>query len=241
MAIMTAPVFAPDANSVTSREGNTRGGGKKRSELICGEQKKYRPRFPSICANPRHVEWVRKSLGREGRLTGSLPLSPEPNQARSECGFPASPAMGSGGRERLTGARGPSGLFDRAWGPSDLPHEATKAQVSRPVLFYEGRNHVILHFHIPGQAFPSDRDGRKTPVFGLTVRTEEDFAADPRLIPGAIRRSHQGRPPTGAAISPAHPAIVVWHARGRGKLAQGDSGPGLAPRRRVGGDARRRL
>ncbi len=30
----------------------------------------------------------------------------------------------------------------------------------------------------------------KTPVL-IDVRTDEDFAADPRLIPGAVRHSHQ--------------------------------------------------
>ena len=29
----------------------------------------------------------------------------------------------------------------------------------------------------------------KTPVL-IDVRTDEDFAADPRLIPGAVRRNH---------------------------------------------------
>ena len=36
----------------------------------------------------------------------------------------------------------------------------------------------------------------------IDVRTEEDFAADPRLIPGAVRRAH-GSAPAGPASSRA--------------------------------------
>src|SRR6202040_2744125 len=57
----------------------------------------------------------------------------------------------------------------------------------------------------------------KTPVL-IDVRTDEDFAADPRLIPGAIRRSHQEAADWGEEFS-GRSAIVVC-LRGQ-KLAQG--------------------
>jgi rhodanese-related sulfurtransferase len=57
----------------------------------------------------------------------------------------------------------------------------------------------------------------KTPVL-IDVRTEKDFAADPRLIPGAVRRSHEASPDWGEEFS-GRPAIVVC-LRGQ-KLAEG--------------------
>src|SRR5258708_3305601 len=57
----------------------------------------------------------------------------------------------------------------------------------------------------------------KTPIV-IDVRTEEDFAADPRLIPGAVRRSHQDAADWRGEFA-GHPAIVVC-IRGE-KLAQG--------------------
>jgi rhodanese-related sulfurtransferase len=57
----------------------------------------------------------------------------------------------------------------------------------------------------------------KTPVL-IDVRTDEDFAADPRLIPGAVRRSHQDAADWSGEFA-GHPAIVVC-MRGE-KLAQG--------------------
>ena len=39
----------------------------------------------------------------------------------------------------------------------------------------------------------------------IDVRTDEDFAADPRLIPGSIRRPH-AESQLGAASSPADPS-----------------------------------
>jgi rhodanese-related sulfurtransferase len=52
----------------------------------------------------------------------------------------------------------------------------------------------------------------------IDVRTDEDFAADPRLIPGAVRRSHEQAADWGEEFS-GRPAIVVC-LRGQ-KLAQG--------------------
>ena len=56
-----------------------------------------------------------------------------------------------------------------------------------------------------------------TPVL-IDVRTDEDFAADPRLIPGAVRRSHEDAADWGEEFS-GRSAIVVCQ-RGA-KLAQG--------------------
>ena len=52
----------------------------------------------------------------------------------------------------------------------------------------------------------------------IDVRTDEDFAADPRLIPGAVRRSHQTAAHWGGEFS-GRPAIVVCQ-RGL-KLSEG--------------------
>jgi rhodanese-related sulfurtransferase len=52
----------------------------------------------------------------------------------------------------------------------------------------------------------------------IDVRTDEDFAADPRLIPGAVRRNHNEAPDWGEEFS-GRPAVVVC-LRGQ-KLAQG--------------------
>jgi rhodanese-related sulfurtransferase len=52
----------------------------------------------------------------------------------------------------------------------------------------------------------------------VDVRTDEDFAADPRLIPGAVRRNHQAAADWGGDYA-GRPAIVAC-LRGQ-KLAQG--------------------
>ncbi|MDB5582754.1 MAG: sulfurtransferase, partial [Bradyrhizobium sp.] len=52
----------------------------------------------------------------------------------------------------------------------------------------------------------------------IDVRTDEDFAADPRLIPGAVRRNHQQAADWGGEFS-GRSAIVVC-LRGQ-KLAEG--------------------
>jgi len=58
----------------------------------------------------------------------------------------------------------------------------------------------------------------KTPVL-IDVRTDEDFARDPRLIPGAIRRSHEDAGAWSGEFADSGPAIIVC-MRGA-KLAQG--------------------
>jgi rhodanese-related sulfurtransferase len=57
----------------------------------------------------------------------------------------------------------------------------------------------------------------KTPVL-IDVRTDEDFAADPRLIPGALRRSHQDAADWGGQFA-GRSAIIVCQ-RGQ-KLSEG--------------------
>jgi rhodanese-related sulfurtransferase len=57
----------------------------------------------------------------------------------------------------------------------------------------------------------------KTPAL-IDVRTDEDFAADPRLIPGAVRRNHQAAADWAGEFA-GRPAIVAC-LRGQ-KLAQG--------------------
>jgi rhodanese-related sulfurtransferase len=54
----------------------------------------------------------------------------------------------------------------------------------------------------------------------VDVRTEEDFAADPRLIPGAVRRDADDAPDWAAATATGRPAAVMVCQRGR-KLSEG--------------------
>ena len=71
----------------------------------------------------------------------------------------------------------------------------------------------------------------------IDVRTDEDFAADPRLIPGSIKLSHDNVPDWGADFA-GRTAIVVLPARRKARAGHG----GLAaPARRGGRDARRRF
>ena len=71
-----------------------------------------------------------------------------------------------------------------------------------------------------------------TPVL-IDVRTDEDFAADPRLIPGAVRRKPPGRPPTGAENFRAAPPS--WSASAAEAFARaprpGCDMPELRPKR----------
>src|SRR3989440_231585 len=96
------------------------------------------------------------------------------------------------------------------------PPTRRHAQVSRPVFFCEG-----AAMSAP-TTISSDKLARligtaKTPVL-IDVRTEEDFAADQRLIPGAVRRDHRQAADWGGEFA-GQPAIVVCF-RGE-KLAQG--------------------
>ena len=94
------------------------------------------------------------------------------------------------------------------------PHEATCPSIAS--RFLRGRSHVILHHDISRQAFQLIGTAN-TPAL-IDVRTDEDFAADPRLIPGAVRRNHEQAADWGEEFS-GRPAIVVC-LRGQ-KLAQG--------------------
>ncbi len=64
----------------------------------------------------------------------------------------------------------------------------------------------------------------------IDVRTQEDFEADPRLIPGALKRSHQSVSGWGKAFD-GKPAIVVCHHGA--KLSEGTA----AWLRQLGADA----
>src|ERR1700716_1558720 len=101
------------------------------------------------------------------------------------------------------------------WGFCDPPTRR-HAQVSRPVSFHEGAT-MSSHTSISPDKLARLIGTAKTPVL-IDVRTEEDFAADPRLIPGAVRRSHQDAPEWSGEFA-GNPAIVVC-MRGA-KLAQG--------------------
>jgi len=57
----------------------------------------------------------------------------------------------------------------------------------------------------------------KTPVL-IDVRTDEDFAADPRLIPGAVRHSHQNAADWSSEYSGGSAIVVCMRGA---KLAQG--------------------
>src|SRR5882762_3708706 len=101
------------------------------------------------------------------------------------------------------------------WGPCDLPTRR-QAQVSRPVFSYEGATMSSYTTISPDKL--SRLIGTANMPALIDVRTDEDFAADPRLIPGEVRRSHEEAADWGEEFS-GRPAIVVC-LRGQ-KLAQG--------------------
>src|SRR5882762_5122543 len=101
------------------------------------------------------------------------------------------------------------------WGFCDLPTRR-QAQVSRPVLFYEGAT-MSSHTSISQDKLARLIGTAKTPVL-IDVRTDEDFAADPRLIPGAVRRNHEAAADWGEEFSGR--SAVVMCLRGQ-KLAEG--------------------
>jgi rhodanese-related sulfurtransferase len=105
--------------------------------------------------------------------------------------------------------------FIRCMGTQRSPHEATSPSIA-PVPFYEGAT-MSSHTSISQDKLSRLIGTVKTPVL-IDVRTDEDFAADPRLIPGAIRRSHHDAADWSGEFA-GHPAIVVC-MRGE-KLAQG--------------------
>src|ERR1700730_15071164 len=123
---------------------------------------------------------------------------------------------------RLPPATPTTGLTARAgfavmalWGFCDPPMRR-HAQVSRPVSSHEGA-FMSSHTSISQDKLARLIGTAKAPVL-IDVRTEEDFAADPRLIPGAVRRSHQDAADWSREYSGG--AAIVVCMRGA-KLAQG--------------------
>ena len=101
------------------------------------------------------------------------------------------------------------------WGFCDPPTRR-HAQVSRPVSFHEGAT-MSSHTSISPEKLARLVGTTKSPAL-IDVRTDEDFAADQRLIPGAVRRHHQEAADWGEEFS-GRSAIVVC-LRGQ-KLAEG--------------------
>src|SRR4051812_16562419 len=94
------------------------------------------------------------------------------------------------------------------------PHEATCPSIAS--RFFEGAT-MSSYTTISPDKLARLIGTAHMPVL-IDVRTDEDFAADPRLIPGAIRRSHEDAATWGEEFA-GRPAIVAC-LRGQ-KLAQG--------------------
>src|SRR5215468_10603165 len=77
--------------------------------------------------------------------------------------------------------------FIRSYGGGDLPARR-HAQESRPD-FTQGRS-MSSYTSISSDKLARLIGTANAPLM-VDVRTDDDFAADPRLIPGAIRRSHR--------------------------------------------------
>src|SRR5258708_28331565 len=101
------------------------------------------------------------------------------------------------------------------WGFCDPPTRR-HAQVSRPVSSHEGA-FMSSHTSISQDKLARLVGTAKTPVL-IDVRTDEDFAADPRLIPGAVRRSHQDAADWSREYSGGSASLVCMRGA---KLAQG--------------------
>src|SRR3984893_16050213 len=95
------------------------------------------------------------------------------------------------------------------------PHEATCPSIASR-FFHEGAS-MSSYTTISPDKLSRLIGTANTPAL-IDVRTDEDFAADQRLIPGAVRRNHQQAADWGEEFS-GRPAIVVC-LRGQ-KLAQG--------------------
>ena len=89
-------------------------------------------------------------------------------------------------RARLT-AEPASGIF-AGMGTLRSPHEATSPSIASR-FFYEGAA-MSSYTTISPDKLARLIGTANMPVL-IDVRTEADFAADPRLIPGAVRRSHE--------------------------------------------------
>src|SRR3954464_12525174 len=75
----------------------------------------------------------------------------------------------------------------RLMGVLRSPHEATGPSIAS--RFHEGAP-MSSYTSISPDKLARLIGTAKTPVI-IDVRTDEDFAADQRLIPGAVRRNHQ--------------------------------------------------
>jgi len=103
-----------------------------------------------------------------------------------------------------------------ALGGSAIPPRGDMPQVSRSRSFHEGAT-MSSHTSISPEKLARLVGTTKSPAL-IDVRTDEDFAADQRLIPGAVRRHHQEAADWGEEFS-GRSAIVVC-LRGQ-KLAEG--------------------
>src|SRR4051794_6838207 len=101
-----------------------------------------------------------------------------------------------------------------SWGLCDPPTRR-HAQVSRPVS-YEGAP-MSSYNSISSDKLVRLIGTANTPVL-IDVRTDEHFAADPRLIPGALRRAHEDVASWADSLA-GRSAIVI--CKFGGKLAEG--------------------
>src|SRR6266404_8258679 len=90
------------------------------------------------------------------------------------------------GRSALTARAGFAVI--RLMGVLRSPHEATCPSIASR-FFHEGAS-MSSFTSISPDKLARLIGTANMPVL-IDVRTDEDFAADPRLIPGAIRRSHE--------------------------------------------------
>src|SRR6185312_8663029 len=115
-------------------------------------------------------------------------------------------------RERIDSSPGTRSIFP--YGDCDLPARR-HAQVSRP-HFEKGRR-MSSYTAISSEKLSRLIGTHHAPAL-IDVRPDDDFAADPRLIPGASRRSH--RVVQDWAASLAGQSVVVICQKGS-KLSEG--------------------
>src|SRR6202171_928600 len=120
---------------------------------------------------------------------------------------------GKAGRSALTARAGFAVM--RLMGALRSPHEATCPSIASRIS-HEGAS-MSSFTSISPDKLARLIGTANMPVL-IDVRTDEDFAADQRLIPGAVRRNHQQAADWGGEFS-GRSAIVVC-LRGQ-KLAQG--------------------
>jgi rhodanese-related sulfurtransferase len=131
--------------------------------------------------------------------------------------------MTRGGKFYLIAAAKPARRIDSAHGfrcneglgVLRSPHEATSPSIASRFV-YEGAT-MSSHTSISQDKLARLIGTPKTPVL-IDVRTDEDFAADPRLIPGAVRHSHQDAADWSSEYSGGSAIVVCMRGA---KLAQG--------------------